>query len=1423
MARNEEIVITPMTKKQKILNAFKIIGICFGAVFGLVAGIVLYVWATGGFNPPYVPLTEMSFSQAEYVISDLDNIVLVPNEGCTELDDVTLTIEDTDIVALVEDDYTTAIRQNTAEEETQDDQTETQIVDKYKVTIGKNIQIIPVKQTINAGTDEEKQINVGGWVKLVAERNLIQTECWVFVDVPVESIDLVVNSELEQAEPEGEEQEITYLVYPNSKINLSVANQQPSTSFNTPASMLSTGIGKVETGFINKKYIKFVGTEDTLATVNADTGEVSVKPNVQGSFYVYAYVVSAYNNIGKEPVYDDYIKNYGESEGFINWEQDFDKIRVKTQKIKFKIQDIAIDSLNVAKEVLQFNLLSNNNLVQVNYVNTSTNTIDSAHSNIYHYAVDIDLNFDNNTKGILYENLILKSGYIDNSDPNAILINGKNIVLDDTYIKISSPTINYNANPRQLSWSVVINEYKSSGNVLVFGYPVFDDDGQVINYVYDYAEVEINKVKIDSLTFNNVEKEINLSWNDVPDNVQTKDLNNTVAVNPTNATYNNSSYLMYFALSDNGIIEVDDSIKIKTIDNKVYSAICKTDGAGNKTYNIINPINYGSKTDIAAVVLMYDANGELIDDGGYYKFDYIGNLSDSISVIVSKSLKVENVDVLDTNDNSIVNNNQVTISKGDAFVIEITCDDVVKSDSEFTWAIEGDGNQSVLSELKREKNDNKLKFTLTSNSDAEIEIYIADANGNKISSISNISLTILNTELQELALSTNAQNGVSVKLTSDDYAWKVIDENGNLTNDDLSFSVAYNPTNTNNTSFTVASYQCNKDYTPEELAQLKPTDLFAYPSDILTFEESYDDSSATSFKPTINKAGKAIVFAVSLSGDIVSNPILIEITLPKIVVEFSEYGNNQEIIATDGLTKSLVTYDTIDETNGRQGDKYRIGIYSKTTDTSINAGKTYYLFEDGKYIAVETPSNVYINDYFEFVDISKLVTYKFAGEYTQADGLLISGSGTKIDNNNKTLILCDIDRDVEETVVMTTEFGFESDSSQSFTYKLIADYNVVTTSQEYYAPSIVDVFGNYQEVLQPDVSDLATYYELVGEQYVITTDISIADGKTYYKQVEPAVKFTNKAGTILYLPRGYNINNLTKDYRNQFVSQVAEPVADEIASYYEFVDGDYIKTSDTTIDATKTYYQYNIKFVLNISSLGTYCSFTSDGKIRIYGVPQEDSITITSIVGVLKEDDNLGYIQDFTFTIKPAVINNFVVNDLDSNKNSILSVQTIIKEENNNEFDGNSNVVSLQDKLNYTVMNNSIVKIKKVEFSFGYVSMVGVDVFEGNKICKYQKTTDTTVDLGKTYYVKNSTGFSKVEIASDDELASYYEIVSIYAQLDYDAENNAWTVILCNNILENDISEFQLKLKVEATITKDGITTKKTDYYTIKFVIPNGN
>src|SRR5574344_1538836 len=102
MAKEKVTTITIMKKKAKWLNFLKIFGICLGGMVALVAGVVLYVWATGGFNPPYVPLTnEVHFEKSEYVIDGnkdkfgkqivdekgnpiYQTIKIVPNENCTE-------------------------------------------------------------------------------------------------------------------------------------------------------------------------------------------------------------------------------------------------------------------------------------------------------------------------------------------------------------------------------------------------------------------------------------------------------------------------------------------------------------------------------------------------------------------------------------------------------------------------------------------------------------------------------------------------------------------------------------------------------------------------------------------------------------------------------------------------------------------------------------------------------------------------------------------------------------------------------------------------------------------------------------------------------------------------------------------------------------------------------------------------------------------------------------------------------------------------------------------------------------------------------------------------------------------------------------------------------------------------------------------
>lgn len=1359
MAKKEEVVIVPLTKKQKILNALKVVGISLGAVVGVVAAVILYVWLSGGFNPPYVPLTEMHFSKNEYVISELDNIALVPNEGCTELDNVVLTIEDTNIAVLVEDDYTTAITNKNeqtgdeSEAEPQQEGQETEVVNKYHVTIGQNIQIQPVKQTINAGTENEKQINVGGWVKLTAERELIQTHCWVFVDVPVESLELFVQTDLEKLEPEQNqpaqeepEQEEpaqpleTYIVYPSSTIQLGVTNHQPAKAFNLPSTSLSNfPNGKTTTEFNNIKKVYYVVSDETLATVDSNTGIVTVKQIVQGSFKVYAYVVARYNDVGNEPNLEDYVNEFGEANGFANWEQDFDLIRVKTQEIEFKIKDIEVESLTVAKEKLTYNLLSNNNKVQVNFSNSASNIVDAEHSNVYHYAVDIALSYESDSKGVLFENIKLFAGYIDNNTTEqAVFVNGNYIVLDDTYIKISEPTINHDVSPRQLSWDVVINEYKASGNVLVFAYPVYNEQGEVEDYIYDYAEIEINKVPVEGLVFNNVEKEINLKWSDVQGAVETKDLSGTVAVNPSNATY--GRYVQYFALADNKIIETDSKIKIKTIDNKEYYAICKTGEDGEKAYNVINPIGYGSKTSVAAVVLIQDANGELITHDGYYLFDYIGNLSDSISVSVTKNILVTGVDVLDADGNSIKKGNTVTVAKGETFVLEISCDETIINDAAFVWAIEGDENQNAISQTNNVRvEDKKLVYTLTANRDAVVAIYIADENGNKVTYIENINIEILNTELQALALSTNATNGVSVKLTSTEYAWKIVDANGNVLTDDLKFGVTYSPVNTNNKTVSVGAYQLPENFDETQLDSLSPETLQI--SDVLTFEQSYDNGAE--ILPVINKPGKVIVFAASLSGEIVSNPVIVEITIPDIKVEF--YGeNSQQIIAVDGIVKSLTAYDKIDELDGKQGDKYRIGVYEKTQDTSVDAQKQYYTLQDGSYVLVDNPSTIYLMEYYEFIDISSLVSYKFAGEYTtDENGIITSQAGTKIDNMARTLTLCNIDADTQEIIVMCTEFGFETTEAQSFIYNLVADYSVVTTSSEYFAPSLIDIFG---------------------------------DG---------SVKFTNKAGNILYLPEGYDVSTLDANYVNGFEE---------------------------------------VRCTLSINLHGTYCSPDfATGKIKIYRIP-EDVTNIVAVISVVKPDGTNGYTAQYTFTIKPAVSSNFEANGYDDNKNQVLVVDTAITEGQNGYEFTNGNVVNLIDstnpessKLKYNNLNDSTITINNIKFSEGYISLVGMEILN-NQVVEYKlaKEASAGFDASQTYYTKTDNGFVKVENATEENFATYYQ-TEVYAEL------NGSTLSLNNSLLQHDIADFQVKLEVQATVVKDGITTKITSYYIIKFELPKGN
>ena len=80
------IPLNQMTRKDKVIHFLKIFGFSFAGLMAVIAGIVLYVWATGGFNPPYEPLSSWAFSQAEYVI-DGNKIIDIDDEGNQKFDE----------------------------------------------------------------------------------------------------------------------------------------------------------------------------------------------------------------------------------------------------------------------------------------------------------------------------------------------------------------------------------------------------------------------------------------------------------------------------------------------------------------------------------------------------------------------------------------------------------------------------------------------------------------------------------------------------------------------------------------------------------------------------------------------------------------------------------------------------------------------------------------------------------------------------------------------------------------------------------------------------------------------------------------------------------------------------------------------------------------------------------------------------------------------------------------------------------------------------------------------------------------------------------------------------------------------------------------------------------------------------------------
>lgn len=1416
----KSVVVTPKTKKQKLLNVLRIVGICFGAVIGIVAGAIVYVWATGGFNPPYVPLTELSFSQNEYVLSDLDNIRLVPNEGCTELDAV-IKIGDTNIVQLVQDENTIGISDNSSEQEpdvapqTEDEDAQIQIFEKYNVKINSDIQIVPVKKTITKIVDGEPQevtVNFGGWVKLIAEQGLYQTSCWVFVDVPVEEMGAEVTT-TQDVEQDAEDADV-YYVYPNSSIQLGINNIYPSNSFVVPATNIPSDKGSTEYNL--SKNIFYEVSDTDKATIN-NNGLLTIKSNVEGSFTVYAYVISSYNNIGKEPNREDYIKEHGLEAGIINWQTDFDKIRVKTQTLTFNIKEVSVDAVLTDREAQGDNMLEYDMLQKDLYVyagNTETTHYDTDH-NVYHYFVDLSLTYgtEQEYKDSLMNKIQLFAGYIDNNsqDENAIVIDSNKIIIDDSYIKISeriSPTV--------LSWKITLDRYLDAQNVLVFGYPTTDQEGNT-TYLYNYVNIKVNKVMATGLAFTSAipaTKNIDIAWNDAENAIQEPiNLNGTVSVDPANATYQT---VMYFAEADTMVIETDSSKKIKPSDGKEYYAICKTlAGAEGEeptlAYNWINPTQLGS-VKIVAAVLRTDSHGNLIVGAdGSYDVEYAGISQDIITINVSKQIAVTSYSVTDADGNVILDNGHVTVSINDVFKVVLECDDDITSTNLFGYSVsDGDDGAVSLSSSQIDVTNRKITFTFSADKVVEdLLLTIVNENGNLFNGMNLISVTIEDTQLEKLELSTNAEYGVSVNVnpTTGSYTWVTVNQDGSLSSESLAFNLTYIPSNTTSKDAVLTAYQVpdGVDQTTD-LSTLNIVELIESSAVSIANDANGDVSKAII---NILKAEDIIVVASSPAAEIYSNPIYISISLPYISIEFTDNLSSQQIVSKDGAMESLTTYTSTADSL-LQGEKFNAYI----VDNNLNK-----------------------------MDIKNFIKFKFMSSYTtDQNGYLVSdNSGVKIDNDSKTLILTDLVESTMENILFYTDFGYVS--TEYFTYNLVADYNVqIENTYSYFAPGLVDLFSDFVRVDNPSDAQVAQYYEKSNGTYALTTDLAVDTSKVYYQKTSGYV-------------------------------QVAEPTKAKLYSYYEFDGTDYSKTIDEELDITKTYYQfvanpavmftnldgtilylptdydyqnnlspeylkhfsyvedeetkYNIQTVLHLSMQGANYTIYNKyncgtdtsliGNIRINRIPA-DQQSVGINIAVLKSDESFGYKTLYTLKVNPIVASNFTCNGEDENNNPYLMVE--VPCDNDNLFAGSTTFeLDLTGKINYMSVTDTStpnVTVNSVKFSANYVSIVDVNTLNnGLSLARFVSTQDQTVLEGKSYFIKDGTEFVLVASPVTEELDTYYQVECEYAKI---VDNK---IVLNSGILEQNIANLQIKLEINSTVTVQGVSANITDYYIINFEFMN--
>ncbi len=219
----------------KFMAFLHVLGWVLAGFAALFASIVGYLFATGGFEPIVIEAESFYFEYSDITIDEDTDIFVFPlPEDTTELD-ITLSIQDGNSIISIP--------------------TEAKINEAITITVLKD------------GDGK----NVGGVANIKAYQGVMLAECTIFVDVPIDSFELIASDD------NG--------IYVGENFTVTPTNMYPANSLNPSADDTSYNVPD--------KIIKYYSNNEQVATVDELTGEVT--PIAEGTFEIEANVIKTYN------------------------------------------------------------------------------------------------------------------------------------------------------------------------------------------------------------------------------------------------------------------------------------------------------------------------------------------------------------------------------------------------------------------------------------------------------------------------------------------------------------------------------------------------------------------------------------------------------------------------------------------------------------------------------------------------------------------------------------------------------------------------------------------------------------------------------------------------------------------------------------------------------------------------------------------------------------------------------------------------------------------------------------------------------------------------------------------------------------------------------------------------------------------------